>query len=180
MSRPLSTHSAIIPEPKNSIADPTPRPSSSHHTYIVQTNHLAKPSKFAILEHWYASMVDTYSPRATTTERILYTYGTVMHGFAVRLTDGEARRMSAVPGVTRVYKDKMYHTLTTRSPWFMGLHDDFGAWPDSEFGDGIIIGFIDSGIWPERASFNDTGLGPVRPTWRGKCVDAEGDRKSVV
>ena len=109
-----------------------------------------------------------------SSSRILYSYGTVMHGFAVRLTDGEARRMSAVPGVTRVYKDKMYHTLTTRSPWFMGLHDDFGAWPDSEFGDGIIIGFIDSGIWPERASFNDTGLGPVRPTWRGKCVDAEG------
>ncbi|KAM0897248.1 hypothetical protein ACQ4PT_022693 [Festuca glaucescens] len=109
-----------------------------------------------------------------SSSRILYSYGTVMHGFAVRLTEGEARRMSAVPGVTRVYKDKVYHTQTTRSPWFMGLHDDFGAWQDSEFGDGIIIGFIDSGIWPERASFNDTGLGPVRSSWRGKCVDAEG------
>ncbi|XP_051187388.1 subtilisin-like protease SBT1.7 [Lolium perenne] len=171
-----STHSAIIPEPKNSIAEPKPdRPWSSDHIYIVQTNHLAKPSKFATLERWYASMVDTYSPRATTaTDRILYTYGTVMHGFTVRLTDGEARRMSTVPGVTHVYKDRVYHTQTTRSPWFMGLHDDFGAWPDSEFGDGIIIGFIDTGIWPERASFNDTGLGPVRSTWRGNCVDAAG------
>ncbi|KAM0839219.1 hypothetical protein ACQ4PT_060461 [Festuca glaucescens] len=143
-----STHSAIIPEHKNSIAEPKPdHPWSSHHTYIVQTNHLAKPSKFATLERWYASMVDTYSPRATTTtDRILYTYGTVMHGFAVRLTEGEARRMSTVPGVTHVYKDRVYHTQTTRSPWFVGLHDDFGAWPDSEFGDDIIIGFIDSGI----------------------------------
>ncbi|KAM0911144.1 hypothetical protein ACQ4PT_013694 [Festuca glaucescens] len=169
-----TTNSAIIPDPKNSIAEPR-HPWSSHHTYIVQTNHLAKPSKFATLQRWYASMVDTYSPSATTaTDRILYTYGTVMHGFAVSLTDGEARRMSTVPGVTHVYKDRVYHTQTTRSPWFMGLHDDFGAWPDSEFGDGIIIGFIDSGIWPERASFNDTGLGPVRPTWRGNCVDAAG------
>jgi hypothetical protein len=96
-----STHSAIIPDPKNSIAEPN-HPSSSHHTYIVQTNHLAKPSKFATLDHWYTSMV------ARSSSRILYTYGTVMHGFAVGLTDGEARRMSAVPGVTRVYKDKMY------------------------------------------------------------------------
>jgi hypothetical protein len=31
-----------------------------------------------------------------------------------------------------------------RSSWFMGLRDDFGAWPDSEFGDSIIIGFIDT------------------------------------
>ncbi|CAM0951082.1 unnamed protein product [Alopecurus aequalis] len=61
----------------------------------------------------------------------------------------------------------------------MGLHDDFGAWPDSEFGDGIIIGLIDTGIWPERASFNDTGLDPVRPTWRGKCEDAEGFNASL-
>uniref|UniRef100_A0ACD5YHC9 Uncharacterized protein n=1 Tax=Avena sativa TaxID=4498 RepID=A0ACD5YHC9_AVESA len=163
-----STHSAIIPEPKNSIAKHTPHPSSSHLTYIVQTNHLAKPSKFTTLDHWYTSMVPT------TSSRILYTYGTVIHGFAVRLTDGEARRMSAVPGVTRVYKDRVYHTQTTRSPWFMGLHDDFGAWPDTDFGDGIIIGIVDTGIWPKRASFNDTGLGPVRATWRGKCVDAEG------
>ncbi|CAM0951080.1 unnamed protein product [Alopecurus aequalis] len=172
-------HSAIIPEPKNSIAERTPHPPSSHHTSIVQTNHLAKPTKFATLERWYASMVDTHSPRTTTANRILYTYGTVMHGFVIRLTDGEARRMSAVPGVTRVYKDRVYHTQTTRSPWFMGLHDDFGAWPDSEFGDGIIIGIIDTGIWPERASFNDTGLGPVRSTWRGKCVDAKGFNASL-
>jgi hypothetical protein len=111
-----STRSAIIQEPKNSIAEPKPHhPSSSHHTYIVQTNHLAMPSKFITLESWYASRVDTYSHRAIATDRILYNYGTVMHGFAVRLTDG-----------------------------FMGLRDDFGAWPDSEFGDGIIIGFIDT------------------------------------
>uniref|UniRef100_A0ACD5YA75 Uncharacterized protein n=1 Tax=Avena sativa TaxID=4498 RepID=A0ACD5YA75_AVESA len=170
-----STHSAIIPEPKNSIAKHTSHPSSSSHlTYIVQTNHLSKPSKFTTLDHWYTSMV------LTTSSRILYTYGTVIHGFAARLTDGEARRMSAVPGVTRVYKDRVYHTQTTRSPWFMGLHDDFGAWPDTDFGDGIIIGIVDTGIWPERASFNDAGLGPVRATWRGKCVDAEGFNASLL
>ncbi|XBI81007.1 hypothetical protein VPH35_090012 [Triticum aestivum] len=163
-----STQSSVSQKPKNAIAE-EPHPSTSH-TYIVLANQLAKPSKFDTLEHWYASM---------SSNRIRYTYGTVMHGFAARLTDGEAQRMATAPDVSRVYKDRVYHTQATRSPWFMGLHDDFGAWPDAEFGDGVIIGFVDTGIWPERASFNDAGLGPVRSTWRGKCVDALGFNASL-
>ncbi|KAF7072349.1 hypothetical protein CFC21_077494 [Triticum aestivum] len=169
-----STHSSVTQKPKNAIAEEhkQPHPSTSH-TYIVLANHLAKPSKFDTLERWYASMAGKNS------NRIRYTYGTVMHGFAARLTDGEAQRMATVPGVSSVYKDRVYHTQTTRSPWFMGLHDDFGAWPDAEFGDGVIIGFVDTGIWPERASFNDAGLSPVRSTWRGKCVDVPGFNASL-
>uniref|UniRef100_R7W5R0 Subtilisin-like protease n=1 Tax=Aegilops tauschii TaxID=37682 RepID=R7W5R0_AEGTA len=169
-----STHSSVTPKPKNAIAEEHKQPHhSTSHTYIVLTNHLAKPSKFDTLDRWYASMLGKNS------NRIRYTYGTVMHGFSVRLTASEAQRMATVPGVSRVYKDRLYHIHTTRSPWFMGLHDDFGAWPDAEFGDGIVIGFVDGGIWPERASFSDTGLSPVRSTWRGKCVDAPGFNASL-
>ncbi|VAI17597.1 unnamed protein product [Triticum turgidum subsp. durum] len=152
-----STHSSVTSKAKNAIAEghKQPHPSSSS-TYIVLTNHLAKPSKFDTLERWYASILGKNS------NRIRYTYGTVI-----------------VPGVSRVYKDRLYHTQTTRSPWFMGLHDDFGAWPDADFGDGVIIGFVDSGIWPERASFSDAGVSPVRSTWRGQCVDAPGFNASL-
>ncbi|KQK13182.1 hypothetical protein BRADI_1g08451v3 [Brachypodium distachyon] len=163
-----STHSAITLKPKNTIEQKTQTPSTSN-TYIIQTNHLSKPSRFTTLDHWYASMVATNS-----TGRILHTYDTVMHGFAVRLTDAEARRMSRIPGVFGVHRDRVYHTQTTRSPGFIGLHADFGAWPDSEFGDNVIIGVVDTGISPASSSFNDSGLGPVRPGWKGKCVDAEG------
>ncbi|GJN11237.1 hypothetical protein PR202_ga29411 [Eleusine coracana subsp. coracana] len=96
----------------------------------------------------------------------------VMHGFAVRLTGDEARRMSSFPGVTRVHEDRKFYLQMTRSPGFMGLDPHHGAWNETDFGDGVIIGLIDGGIWPESASFSDHGLGPVRSTWRGKCVDA--------
>lgn len=142
-------------------------------TFIIHTNHLDKPSVFTTMEHWYSSMLAAHSPRATANRgRIVYTYDTVMHGFAVQLTGEEAQRMSDAPGVLAVHEDRPVHLLTTRSPGFLGLDSEFGAWRDTDMGDGVIIGFIDTGIWPESRSFNDKGLGPVRSSWRGKCVNA--------
>ncbi|KAF0905869.1 hypothetical protein E2562_008901 [Oryza meyeriana var. granulata] len=165
------THSVFIPKPKNRDEH---KPQLSN-TYIVQANHHLKPSRFATLEHWYISMVATHTPRATNgtaavAGRILYTYDTVIHGFAVRLTADESRRVSRAPGVTAVHEGKMYYPQTTRSPGFIGLDREYGLWSDTDFGDGVIIGVIDSGIWPESPSFNDSGLGPVRRSWKGGCV----------
>jgi hypothetical protein len=119
-------------------------------------------------------MVATHSPRAVDdySSRILYTYDTVMHGFAVELTVDEAQRMASDAGVSGMYEDRLLDPRTTRTPGFLGLYPGLGAWSDTDFGDGVIIGFVDSGIWPESPSFNDNGLGPVRSSWRGKCVDA--------
>ncbi|GJN11316.1 hypothetical protein PR202_ga29497 [Eleusine coracana subsp. coracana] len=118
-------------------------------------------------------MMSAHSPRAanTTSRRILYTYDTVVHGFAVQLTGDEAQLMSTSAGVIGVYKNRLIRCLTTRTPSFLGLDPGFGAWNDTDFGDGVIIGFVDTGIWPESPSFSDKGLGPVRTSWRGKCVD---------
>ncbi|TVU01258.1 hypothetical protein EJB05_53297, partial [Eragrostis curvula] len=161
----ISHSSAPIPKTKNH---------TELSTYIVHADHLAKPSHFAKVEHWYSSMIATYSPReAASSSRILYVYDTVMHGFAVRLTGDEARRMSNATGVTGVYEDRQFRPLTTRTPGFLGLEPGFGAWQDTDYGDGVIIGIMDTGIWPESASFNDSGLGPVRASWKGMCVDAE-------
>jgi subtilisin family serine protease len=139
------------------------------------------PTTSPSLEEWYRSMVTTHasSTRAATSSGILYTYDTVMHGFAVQLTGDEARLMSSAPGVIGVYEDRVLYPQTTRSPGFMGLEPGNGAWKQTDFGDGVIIGFIDTGIWPESASFNDSGLGPVRSSWQGKCVDTHGFNASL-
>ncbi|GJN32869.1 hypothetical protein PR202_gb21408 [Eleusine coracana subsp. coracana] len=164
------TNPALVPRIKN---HPELKPRALN-TYIVHANHRVKPPHFANLEQWYHSMVTVHSPTtANTSDRILYTYDTVMHGFAVQLTRDEAQHMATTSGVLGVYEDKMFHLQTTRSPGFMGLNPHYGAWNWTNFGDGVIIGFIDSGIWPESASFNDHGLGPLRSSWRGKCIDTD-------
>uniref|UniRef100_A0A7N0T9N6 Uncharacterized protein n=1 Tax=Kalanchoe fedtschenkoi TaxID=63787 RepID=A0A7N0T9N6_KALFE len=71
-----------------------------------------------------------------------------------------------------------YYTLqTTHSPSFMGLVLEKGTipgnlWNMSDYGSNIIIGMVDTGIWPERRSFSDKGLSSIPKRWRGKCVEA--------
>nr|POE77126.1 subtilisin-like protease sbt1.9 [Quercus suber] len=57
------------------------------------------------------------------------------------------------------------------SPEFLSLKASTGLWPASNYGKDIIIGVIDSGIWPEHPSFEDHGrpAGKVSSKWKGKC-----------
>ena len=58
---------------------------------------------------------------------------------------------------------------TTRSPQFLGLRNQRGLWSDSDYGFDVIIGLLDTEIWPERRSFFDRNLGLVSSRWKGAC-----------
>src|SRR5438477_1275754 len=121
--------------------------------------------------------------------RKLYDYGYTFNGFAAALTPAQAGAMKSVPGVVDVFKDELEQVATSTTPKFLGLTDPGGLWDQlggfDRAGEDIIIGDIDSGIWPESPSFSDrTGTngngtqdGKLSyqqiPGWHGKCTPGE-------
>lgn len=94
------------------------------------------------------------------------------NGFAVSLTAGEAAKMRNVKGVAAVQPDEVRHVSTDVSPEFLGVSSAAGAWQRGFTGKGVIVGVIDTGIWPEHPSFADPG-GLPKPTGAAAEVPCE-------
>ncbi|XP_057455005.1 subtilisin-like protease SBT1.5 [Lotus japonicus] len=156
--------------PSSSSSDP------EKQTFIVQVQHEAKPSIFPTHKHWYESSLSSISTTTTSTNQIIYTYDTVFHGFSVKLSPLEAQKLQSLSHVTTLIPEQVRQLHTTRSPHFLGLKtaDRAGLLHETDFGSDLVIGVIDTGIWPERESFNDRDLGPVPAKWKGQCVAGRG------
>ncbi len=57
----------------------------------------------------------------------------------------------------------MRYKQTDNTPTFLGLTDAGGAWLKGYTGENVVVGVIDSGIWPEHPSFADDGSYPPLP-----------------
>ncbi|KAK9008940.1 hypothetical protein V6N11_080416 [Hibiscus sabdariffa] len=106
---------------------------------------------------------------------MLYSYKHGFSGFAARLTESQAKEIEAFPGVVQVMPNRIHKVHTTRSWEFMGLNDHSpeNILSRSNMGEGIIIGVIDTGVWPESASFNDKGMSPIPSHRKGICQEGE-------
>ncbi|KAK8642546.1 hypothetical protein V6N13_011886 [Hibiscus sabdariffa] len=103
---------------------------------------------------------------------LLYSYNHAMHGFSARLTPSQASEIKKSPAHTAVHEEKSGKLFTTHSSQFMGLTQSSGLWNASSYGEGVIIGLIDTGVWPESESFNEKGMPPVPTRWKGKCQNS--------
>jgi subtilisin family serine protease len=75
------------------------------------------------------------------------------NGFSAALTPTEAESLASQKGVLSVQRDELHQLHTSESPEFLGLDDRRGAWDSGFTGAGVVVGVIDSGIWPEHPSF---------------------------
>ncbi|KAF8028825.1 hypothetical protein BT93_E1476 [Corymbia citriodora subsp. variegata] len=87
----------------------------------------------------------------------LYSYHYLINGFAVLVTPQQADKLSRRTEVANVVLDFSVRTATTHTPQFLGLPN--GAWAQrggyNSAGEGVVIGFIDTGIDPTHPSFAD-------------------------
>lgn len=104
----------------------------------------------------------------------IHQYKTALNGIAVRLSPAEAERMAKLSGVQKVLRDHWSFPATDTTPAFIGATSIWsgastGGLPGTK-GEGIIVGVIDTGIWPEHPSFKDDGSYPAPPaSWKGFC-----------
>jgi hypothetical protein len=85
----------------------------------------------------------------------LHSYGYTFNGFAAELTQAQADKLAANPDVLAVTKDQLLQLDTASTPGFLGLTGKEGFWKQQAKGEDIIIGIVDSGVWPEHKSFSD-------------------------
>ncbi|WOK95319.1 subtilisin-like protease SBT3.5 [Canna indica] len=107
---------------------------------------------------------------------IVYSYRHGFSGFAAMLTDSQAEQIAELPEVISIKPSSSIPLHTTRSWDFLGLSLAVDQQEHSErllqranFGDGVIIGIVDTGIWPESKSFDDHGYGRIPSRWKGTC-----------
>ncbi|TYI39758.1 hypothetical protein ES332_A02G116200v1 [Gossypium tomentosum] len=118
---------------------------------------------------------DLLGSKEAAKSSMLYSYKHGFSGFAARLTDSQAKEIEAFPGVVQVIPNQVHKFHTTRSWDFMGLndHSTTNLLTKSNMGEGIIIGVIDSGVWPESESFNDRGMNLIPSHWKGICQEGQ-------
>ncbi|CAH8275941.1 unnamed protein product [Arabidopsis lyrata] len=105
----------------------------------------------------------------------LYSFHYLINGFAVFVSSQQAEKLSRRGEVANIVLDFSVRTATTYTPQFMGLPK--GAWvKEGGFetaGEGIVIGFIDTGIDPTHPSFNGTDTSqrqyPIPNHFSGVC-----------
>ncbi len=139
-------------------------------TYIIHLDHSHKPETFMTHESWHRSILNSLlSSTADGDELLLYSYNHVMHGFSARLTPSQLSEIEKSPAHLATYPDSFVKMLTTYFPKFLGLQQKFGIWSAASYGEDVIVGILDSGIWPESESFKDDGMSSVPQRWKGKC-----------
>ncbi|XP_039070026.1 subtilisin-like protease SBT3 [Hibiscus syriacus] len=151
----------------NAVSEP-----EEYKTYIVHMDPSLKPSSFLTHETWHRTILRSLSKPVHDKDKLLYSYNHVMHGFSARLTPFQASEIKKSPAHIAMHEEKSGKLFTTHSPQFMGLRHSSGLCNASSYGEGVIIGMIDSGIWPESESFNEKGMPAVPTRWKGKCQNS--------
>ncbi|XP_052478514.1 cucumisin-like [Gossypium raimondii] len=97
---------------------------------------------------------------------LLYSYHRSFNGFAAKMTKDEAEKLKEKDGVVSVFHSQKRQLHTSRSWDFMGFNRKVKR---SVFESDIIVGMLDTGIWPESQSFNDTEIGAIPAKWKVTC-----------
>lgn len=99
--------------------------------------------------------VDANKLAADNGGQIVHRYSKVFNGVSMLVSPDKVEDLAAVANVT-LYPDEVLHIDTEESPQFIGapaMWSQLGG--QDSAGEGVVVGVIDTGIWPEHPSFSD-------------------------
>ncbi|KAK8658306.1 hypothetical protein V6N13_036514 [Hibiscus sabdariffa] len=148
-------------------------PSWMVHIVYLGERQLDDPKRVTDSHHDLLATV--VGSKEIASDLMVYSYRHGFSGFAAKLTESQAQKLSELPGVVRVIPNSLHRLQTTRSWDFLGLSSNYptSVLQNSKMGDGVIIGVFDTGIWPESKAFSDKGLGPIPSRWKGACKSGD-------
>ncbi|XP_030537924.1 subtilisin-like protease SBT3 [Rhodamnia argentea] len=149
--------------------------------YIIHMDLSFMPKAFSDHHSWYLATVSSLvrsppNPKVRdragavpASSKLIYSYTHVVQGFSASLSPSELQALEKYPGYISSMKDLPVKADTTHSTQFLGLNSNSGAWPTSDYGKDVIVGLVDTGVWPEIPSFNDDGMTAIPSKWKGEC-----------
>ncbi len=115
--------------------------------------------------------------------KLLRQYRYSLNGMTLRMTQDQALQVAQLPGVKRITRDIKHPILTDRGPWFIGADKlwegavaGISSGSGGDWGEGIIVGIMDTGIngdHPSFADIADDGFDHTNPygagNYKGEC-----------
>ncbi|CAL4954121.1 unnamed protein product [Urochloa decumbens] len=148
----------------------------SRRLYIVYLGDVKHGHPNDVIASHHDLLSDVLGSKEDSLASMVHNYKHGFSGFAAMLTEDQAKQVAGFPEVISVKPSRSCRATTTRSWDFLGLNYQMPSdlLQKSKYGEDIIIGIVDTGIWPESRSFNDQGYGPVPSRWKGECVVGQG------
>ncbi|KAK4431721.1 Cucumisin [Sesamum alatum] len=114
----------------------------------------------------HMSMLQATLGSKRASESWLYSYKRSFNGFVAKLTEEEKKKIDSLEGVVSVFASTKKQLHTTRSWDFMGFPVTAER---TKTESDVIVGMLDTGIWPESPSFDDEDFGAPPSKWKGSC-----------
>ncbi|XP_010455450.1 PREDICTED: subtilisin-like protease SBT3.10 [Camelina sativa] len=155
----------------------------AHETkvYVVYLGKKTHDDPESVTESHHQLLRPLLGSKNAVHDSVVYSYRHGFSGFAAKLTKFQAQQISELPEVVHVIPNTLYELTTTRTWDYLGLSPGTpkSLLHKANMGSSVIVGVIDSGVWPESEMFNDKGYGPIPSRWKGGCESGESFNASI-